>query len=351
MRGDLDVNIFGAPGDMGRRLAADLANARSASVAVAFAKQSALREVDFDGWCRDGGSLKLVAGTDFAITELELVRRLDAHESASCHVYNTLGHQAFHPKLYVLDGGQSRVAYVTSANLTGGAMRSNVEASVRLEGPADAPELVQAVQLFSSYFESEFSTPLTPEFAARYDELQHARQEALRGTRGAEDALLAASRLLLAQHRGVAARQRHMLVVSPGYYKICMRTGIWGRRHEHQIRDYAPGDLFVFYVTKGRGVPAIGMFTGPPWYDTQPLWEDLDGRPGFPWRIRFAILGKLDTGVDARQILEPLRVNPRRNWISGYAAKSRVLPAQEFDALRRAFEVEYRAEIKLPPLG
>ena len=347
---NIDISIFGNPGDMGRRFAADLANARSASVAVAFAKQSALREVDLDAWCGNGGKLKLVAGTDFAITELDLVRRLDAHESASCHVYNSLGRQTFHPKLYVLDGGMSRVVYVTSANLTRGAMRSNVEASVRLEGPADAPQVVQATDLFRSYFESEFSTPLTPEFAARYDELQRARQEALRGTRGAEEALLGASRMLLAQHRGTAARQRHLLIVTPEYYKVCVRNGVWGRRKEQQIRSYAPGDLFFFYVTKGRGVPMIGMFTGPPWYDTTPLWEDHGGTPGFPWRIRFEILGKLDSGIDARRVLEPLRVNPRPGWISGYAAKSRVLPPHEFEALRRAFEDEYRAEIKLPAL-
>ncbi len=42
MGGNLDISIFGNPGDMGRRFAADLANARSASVAVAFAKPSAL---------------------------------------------------------------------------------------------------------------------------------------------------------------------------------------------------------------------------------------------------------------------------------------------------------------------
>ena len=350
MVGELDISLFGSPGDMGRCLAADLASARSAAVAVAFAKQSALSEVDLDAWCRDGGTLKLVAGTDFAITELDLVRRLDAHESASCHVYNGLGRQTFHPKLYVLDGPRSRVAYVTSANLTRGAMRSNVEASVRLEGPADAPELVQADDLFRSYFESEFSTPLTPEFAARYDELQRARQEALRGTRGAEDAFLAASYLLLAQHRGSAAHQRHLLVVTPDYYKVCMRAGLWGRRQENQIRDYSAGDLFAFYVTKGRGVPMIGMFTGPPWLDTKPLWNDLGGVPEFPWRIRFAVLGKLDSGIDLKRVIEPLLVNPKKGWLGGYVAGSHTLPPQHFDALRRAFEVEYRAEIKLPAL-
>ena len=350
MVGDLDIDIFGSPGDMGRRFAADLAHARSASVAVAFAKESALTEVDLDAWCRDGGALKLVAGTDFAITELALVRRLDAHENASCHVYNSLGQQTFHPKLYVLDGGKSRVAYVTSANLTRGAMRSNVEASVRLEGPADAPELLQAASVFRSYFDSEFSTPLTPEFAARYDELQRARQEALRGTRGAEDTLLAASRLLLAQHRGSAARQRHLLVVTPDYYKVCMRTNTWGRRQERQIRSYSPGDLFLFYVTKGRGVPMIGMFTGPPWFDTKPLWNDLGGVPEFPWRIRFEVLGKLDSGINLKKVLEPLLVNPKKGWLGGYVAGSHPLPPHEFEALRAAFEVEYRAEIRLPPL-
>lgn len=73
-----DIEILGDRGSrsLGAALSEDLAGARSVSIAVAFAKQSSLRQLDLPAFCADGRDLRLVAGTDFALTELGLLSRL-----------------------------------------------------------------------------------------------------------------------------------------------------------------------------------------------------------------------------------------------------------------------------------
>jgi len=350
MSAALDIKIFGTGRELGRALGTDLAAAHTAGVAVAFAKRSGLDAVDLNAWCRDGGQLRLVAGTDFALTDLGLIRDLESNPTAKCKVFHSLRRGVFHPKLYVLDGPRSRVAYVSSANFTHGGLEANYEAGVRLEGAMDDPHLVGAVTRFETYYESEFATPLSQEFAARYEELQARRSEALahpdipEATRRSR----AASALLLARHRGRGAARKHILVVDPRNYAICMRTRLWGKRHEGEIKAYAPGDLFFFHVGGGRGIAALGMFTGLPFYDASELWPPKRGST-FPWRIRFEVLGELHSGIPTRKVLERLRPGAPSRWFNGWIQSSHSLTGPDFEALRVAFEADYRADLGLSP--
>lgn len=251
---------------------------------------------------------------------------------------------SFHPKLYLLDKGASRVAYVGSSNFTFGGLFTNVEANVRLEGPADSPEIIAAASYFGQLFDSEFSTPLSPEFETRYAELQAVRREALSGVsplRAAEQ-LRTSGNLLLAAHRAQTAMTRWLLVGTPENYAICMRTRTWGHQTEDKIRRYRPGDLFLFHVN-GRGVAAMGMFTGPYYWDDAELWQRMP-KGSFPWRIKFVTLGELRTGVPTRAVLQPLRPGAPKNWFQGYIQSSHSVAATEFLALQTAFEAAVREE-------
>lgn len=340
----VNVEILGAAPKMGQRLRDDLRDARALSVAVAFAKESGLERMELESWCAADRRLQLLAGTDFALTQLDVLKRLEPLPGTACRVYHSEPGVTFHPKLYLLDKGSSRVAYVGSSNFTSGGLFTNVEANVRLEGPADAPEIVAAASYFGGLFESEFATPLSAEFEARYRELQRARQEALAGLDPvrADRRLQMAGRLLLAEHRAKAAVKRWLLVGNPENYAICMRTLTWGRQEENQIRQYQPGDVFFLHIN-GRGVAAMGMFTGRPYFDSADLWP-ATAKGNFPWRIKFVTLAELRTGIPTKAILQPLRPGAPSHWFNGYIQQSHGAEPEDFEALRAAFEAAVRLE-------
>lgn len=152
----VQVRILGDASAFGEALRSDLKAAHSMSVAVAFAKESALEVLDVEDWCRSGRSLKFLAGTDFALTELDLLKRLSNAPTAECKIYDSLSlslslgkNRVFHPKLYVLEKAESKVVYVGSSNFTRGGLRANIEANVRLEGPAEASEVDDATRLLA----------------------------------------------------------------------------------------------------------------------------------------------------------------------------------------------------------
>jgi HKD family nuclease len=221
----LDVAITLLPHElaMADRLGEDLRDAYGLSIAVAYAKESALATVDLEGWTRGDRTLRLVAGTDFALTELRLLRRLEPRPGVACRVFHSLAGSNFHPKLYVIDKPDRRIAYIGSSNLTVGGLRSNVEANVRIEAPLSTREAEEPIAMFTKLFESEFSTPLTAEFEARYNELQEQQRATVARQVDAGGRLRAVEALLLAQHRATAAARRQLLVVSPDNYGLCMR--------------------------------------------------------------------------------------------------------------------------------
>lgn len=342
----VSVELLTRERPIGERLGRNLERGGRLSVAVAYAKQSGLAALDLERWVAgEGRELRLLAGTDFALTELGLLRRLEPRPGVRCRVFHRLSGVNFHPKLYVVDQGDRRIAYVGSSNLTLGGLRNNIEANVRLEGPRDAPELREPEALFEGLFDSEFATPLTTEFEARYTELQEQYRAAQ--TRYPEppaaDQLRLAEALLVGQYRGTAANQRQLLVVTPENFALCMRYGTWGHQHEQEIRAYKPGDVFFFHVTGGRGVAAMGMFTGLPYYDKDVIWQNM-GRGSFPWRMKFVALGELRTGVDTKVVLLTRRPDAPKHWFNGFIQSSHSLGGEDFESLRAAFEAALRVE-------
>lgn len=348
---DVDIELLGSSSALalGPRLRKDFDQCRSASIAVAFAKRSALRELALDQWCKDGGQLRLVAGTDFALTELDLLAGLSVHAGADCRVFHQTGdNRVFHPKLYVLEQPNQCVAYVGSANLTAGGLRGNFESVVRLAGPNDHPSLMAAAMMFAGYFDSEFAAPLDSEFESRYRALQKARNDAERERWQLPEMqrFVAEERLALADYRAVATRQTRppwLLITTPQNYGICMNARTWGRQQKAEIDDYRRGDLFFFHVSEQSSIRAMGMFVDKPFYDETPLWPAAS-RGNFPWRIRFVVLGELRVGLRTRDVLAPLRPNAPRGWFSGFAQASHRLKPADFDALLAAFRQAVRMQ-------
>jgi hypothetical protein len=126
-------------------------------------------------------------------------------------------------------------------------------------------------------------------------------------------------------------------------FEVCMREGVWGRQHEREIRGYSPGDVLLFHVTGGRGIAAIGMFSGEPFHDARPLWLP-DKRGVFPWRIRLVSLGELRNGISTRDILAPLRLGAPRNWFHGFIQQSHELAPGDFEVLWSEVERAVRRE-------
>src|SRR6185436_1500247 len=183
---------------------------------------------------------------------------------------------------------------VGSSNFTRGGLSENIEANVRLEGPAAAPELEDAAALFGATFTGEYATHLREDFEQRYREMQEAQRAVQEYPTFVEPTsmLQFAERLLLGTYRAEVANKRWLLVTSPENFATCMRLRVWGRQLEREIRAYSKGDVFFFHVTGGRGVAAFGMFTGEPYHDEAPIWG-TDPRGVFPWRIRLEPLGEL----------------------------------------------------------
>ena len=301
--------------------------------------------MDVEEWCVPGRQVRFLAGTNFALTELQLLRRLELTQQAQCRIYHSIGPQIFHPKLYILERDRSRVVYVGSSNFTRGGLADNVEANIRVEAPVGSPEVDDARRLFDGLFEGEFSTPISPEFESGYRELQDTMRMALANPMAPDAAERFRERelLFLGQYRARVAVKRWLLVVNPENYAICMRERIWGRQQEPEVKGYTPGDVFFFHVTGGRGIAAFGIFTGTPFRDHRQLWAPND-RGDFPWRIRLMPLGELRTGLPTREILEPLRVHAPRNWFHGFIQQSHELVRQDFEVLHSEFERALRRE-------
>ncbi|HZF52532.1 MAG TPA: phospholipase D family protein [Polyangiaceae bacterium] len=345
------IEILGHARAMGERLSADLRDASQCSIAVAFAKESALQAVNLEGWVGPQRKLKLLAGTDFTLTELGLLRRLAAPH-AECRIYHMVSGTTFHPKLYVIDKPDRRVAYVGSSNLTYGGLSANIEANVRIEGDALERELKEPEALFDRLFTSELATPLSDEFEARYQELQEERRVALvRYTEPQKHGnLQIAESLLIGQYRARVASQRHILVVTPRNYDFCMRSLTVGRKKESEINRFNAGDVFFFHLTERRGIRAMGMFVGPAYYDDADVWKNMD-KGSYPWRRRFLVLGELRTELPTRALLEPLRPRAPKNWFNGFIVASHSLSQEDFEALREAFEQALRKQCGLQPMS
>ncbi|MDI1433239.1 hypothetical protein [Polyangium sorediatum] len=325
--------------EMGARLAADLGEATRACIAVSRAEASALGVIDLVGFVERGGELMLLAGFDGYGTETAMLRRFERMPGARCRIYHAWSGTAFLPRLYVLDIGPRRVVYVGSSDLAASGLSRDLAVNVRIEGSASEPELERPMRLFEELFWSELSWPLSYVFEAEYEALRAARRAAIERAPdpSAEARLGFAVAEKLGEQRGKASARRHLLVVTAKSYALCMQTKSFGRRRQAELDRYGKGDPFFFHVTgRGRGLRAMGMFTGETYRDEAPSIRGMDGGAP-PFRKKFVVLGELGKEIRTRPILESLRPGAPKHWFNGFVQDSHTLSIEDFEALRGAF--------------
>ncbi len=325
--------------EMGARLAEDLIGAQRLCVAVSRAESSVLAVLDLVGFVERGGELLLLAGTDDYGTETAFLRRFDGYAGARCRIHHAWSGAGFQPRLYVVDKPNRRVVYVGSSNLSADALRNDVTVNVRIEGDPTHPELERPMRLFEEFFWSELSLPMAESFVDEYEALRSAHRAAVERwpDKVAEQRLAWAVSKRLGEHRGRAAAGRHLLVVTPKNYAVCLSTKSFGRRRQAELERYAKGDAFFFHVTgRGRGLRAMGMFVEEAYRDESDMFRTMDGGAQL-FRKKFVVLGELRKEIGTRPILEALRKGAPRNWFNGFVQDSHRLSVADFGALQTAF--------------
>ncbi|MBK9264822.1 MAG: hypothetical protein IPM54_34195 [Polyangiaceae bacterium] len=325
--------------EMGSRLSDDLVGAQRVCIAVSRAESSVLAVIDLLGFVKRGGELLLLAGTDGYGTETALLRLFDGHPGARCRIHHTWLGAGFQPCLYVVDKPNGRVVYVGSSNLTAEALKHDVAVNVRIEGDPTEQELERPMRLFEEFFWSELSLPMAEAFLDEYEALRATHRAAVEKwpDKPAEEKLAWAVSRRLGEHRGRTAAGRHLLVVTPKNYAICLATKSFGRRRQAELERYAKGDPFFFHVTgRGRGLRAMGMFVGEAYRDESDIFRAMDGGAQL-FRKKFVIFGELEKEMGTRAILESLRKGAPKNWFNGFVQDSHRLSMTDFEALRTAF--------------
>jgi len=191
-------------------LNAAIAGADEFTATVAFVKRTGLLAIrdEISGLLVRGGSVKLVYGVDFHITDPAALRsgnELKERFTGFRHFvfYNPALNDLppFHPKVYLARNGSHCVAIVGSSNLTKGGLNSNVEACVRIEGTASHP-LIREINDFVHSFalDRELSLPsetFLVDYEVAYRKARKARVSA-EATAGVQESISRALRSLKA---------------------------------------------------------------------------------------------------------------------------------------------------------
>lgn len=163
-------------------MSASLELAKETDIAVAFARESA--EEDLRGplqdYVRSGKRMRFLAGTDFHLTQLELLDRLSNPPNALCKAYvlpPERQREFFHPKLYLFKRDESITAIVGSSNFSKGGLSRNAEANIKIIGLQSDPILRNISHFFNRYWCSPLAREIDSEFRRRYKDVQKARDD------------------------------------------------------------------------------------------------------------------------------------------------------------------------------
>lgn len=122
-------------------------------IAVAFLKRAgaSLLSETLSPALAKGGTARVFVGADFFLTEPdaleELSRLASRHKGLRVHL-GTRSRATFHPKTYASFGVKGLKCLTGSANLTGGALGANIEASIRVDCEADSTFAIQLRAMF-----------------------------------------------------------------------------------------------------------------------------------------------------------------------------------------------------------
>lgn len=320
--------------------------AQAVRAAVAFVKGSGLAAApELERAMTRGAEIRLLAGVDFQLTDLDALDRFDRPPSAA-RVYVTAQpseRSAFHPKLYYLESGDVATAIVGSSNLTGGGLVGNVEANIYVKGNREDHALAAIRGFHDRLWESPSAVPLTSDFRQTYHSLQdcrHAIELALRSDADYEKAhraLRSAVAEAILGYRGKSGRS-WLLITSPENYIRCIDGRVWGDEDRGRIAQVRRGDVILFYVkSPAKYLAAMGFVTREPYTDSTIIWKD-DERV-YPHRFTFEVLLRPPWPVPLRPLISQLDLFDRRDdphWGVRLRTSMTSLTGHDSEVLRKA---------------
>ncbi|MDV3244801.1 MAG: EVE domain-containing protein [Nitrososphaerales archaeon] len=272
------------------------------NVAVAYVKETGLDVLESMKVKVDRG----VVGDAFAITQPKALERLMKGGSNIRMAQVVSG--TFHPKLYMVPYDDSLGAIVGSANLTGGGLEANEEASIALRGHTDEAPIPNLLEYFGDLWNSSSVT---------MDRLwldQYKRDYPLRGGRVDENrgtSVITDVSIKVARQQIERAARHWIVITTPKNYRICLASGLWGvNRQTRTIQEVRVGDIITFYIAGAMQFSGVYRATSEPFEDRTPLWPD---KP-YPWRVRIEPLNQVGR-IHAPEIKDRLSlIGDPKHW-------------------------------------
>lgn len=303
------------------------------NVAVAYVKQTGLDVLESIGVRIDRG----VIGDAFAITQPEALERLmnDGSKIRMAQVVSG----TFHPKLYMLPYDDSLGAIVGSANLTGGGLETNEEASIALRGHKDEVPMPSLLDYFADLWNSSsvsMDKDWLDQYTAEYPK-RSAGVEEQTGTR-----LITDVSFRVTQHQIEKASRHWVVITTPANYRICMAQGLWGvERQTRTIHDVKPGDVITFYIAGAHEFSGMYKASSECFYDPKPVWPDKV----YPWRVRIEPMNQLGRiyAPDIKNEL-PLIRDPG-HWGTFLQGEMKSATTKDFRVLLREMKTRAHADL------
>lgn len=322
-------------------------DADGARVAVAFAKGSGLAATPaLTRLVERGAEVRLLAGTDFQLTDLEAVERFDRPPSAARLYVHSEGEESrtFHPKVYAFRRKDRVTAIVGSSNLTGGGFGKNIEGNVVLHGSAHDSVIASILSFHDRMWDSGLAIPITGDFRDQYTRLQDRRRTvelALRGEaayKRAQRTLRLAVAEAMAEFRARSGTRCWLLITSPENYLRCIGGRVWGDEDLQRIGQVQTGDIVFFYVkSPAKYLAAMCVVTRDTYEDHSIIWRD-DPRI-YPFRFTFDVLIQPPQPVPFTPLIERLDLFGRRfskSWGTKVQASMKELTPHDCAVLREA---------------
>ena len=266
------------------------------NVAVAYVKETGLDVLESMKVKIDRG----VVGDAFAITQPEALERLLKEGSKIRMAQVATG--TFHPKLYMVPYDDSLGAIVGSANLTGGGLEANEEASIALRGHNDETPIPNLLEYFRGLWDAN-AVVLDQDWLEQYRRDYPYKRREFDESTGA--GVITDVSLKVAGKQIERAARHWIVITTPENYKICLASGLWGvNRQTRTIQDVRRGDIITFYIAGAKQFSGVYRTASEPFFDGTPLWPDKL----YPWRVRIEPLNQVGR-IDA------LEINARLSFI------------------------------------
>jgi HKD family nuclease/predicted RNA-binding protein len=269
------------------------------NIAVAYVKETGLDVLESMKVKIDRG----IVGDAFAITQPEALERLMKQGSRIRMAQVATG--TFHPKLYMVPYDDSLGAIVGSANLTGGGLEANEEASIALRGHNDEAPIPNLLEYFGGLWDAN-AVILDRDWLEQYRKDYPSRRRGVDETTGAS--VITDVSIKVAGKQIERAAQHWIVITTPENYRICLASGLWGvNRQTRMIQDVKIGDIITFYITGAKQFSGVYRAASEPFEDRRRLWPDKL----YSWRVRIEPLNQIGR-INAPEIKDrlPLIENP-----------------------------------------